>query len=71
MVASLEGLIDEQFEALLETMCQRKDVDGVQRLYTFNLNTPVKKLSSHLCTRHWKHGIFKWNGYSDGTHGRV
>ena len=32
MVARLEGLTDEQFDALLETMRQRKDADGVQRL---------------------------------------
>ncbi|MBN6743080.1 IS1595 family transposase [Acidithiobacillus sp. MC6.1] len=32
LVASLEGLTDDQFEALLETLRQRKDADGVQRL---------------------------------------
>ena len=32
IVARLEGLTDEQFEALLETLRQRKDADGVQRL---------------------------------------
>lgn len=32
IVACLEGLTDEQFEALLETLRQRKDADGVQRL---------------------------------------
>ena len=32
IVARLEGLTDAQFEALLETLRQRKDADGVQRL---------------------------------------
>ncbi|MGB5063217.1 MAG: hypothetical protein WBQ37_05580, partial [Candidatus Competibacter sp.] len=32
IVARLEGLTDAQFEALLETMRQRKGADGVQRL---------------------------------------
>ena len=32
LVARLEGLTNEQFEALLETLRQRKDTDGVQRL---------------------------------------
>jgi transposase-like protein len=32
LVDSLEGLTDEQFDALLETMRVRKDTDGVQRL---------------------------------------
>ena len=32
LVASLEGLTEEQFEALLETLRLRKDTDGVQRL---------------------------------------
>jgi transposase-like protein len=32
MVARLDGLTDEQFDALLETMRQRKEADGVQRL---------------------------------------
>lgn len=32
LVASLEGLTDEQFDSLLETLKVRKDTDGVQRL---------------------------------------
>lgn len=32
IVARLEGHTYEQFDALLETMRQRKDADGVQRL---------------------------------------
>jgi transposase-like protein len=32
LVASLEGLTEEQFEALVATLRQRKDTDGVQRL---------------------------------------
>ncbi|MFZ1445732.1 MAG: hypothetical protein WAS49_09710 [Candidatus Dechloromonas phosphoritropha] len=29
LVARMEGLTDEQFESLLETLRQRKDADGV------------------------------------------
>lgn len=40
IVARLEGLTDEQFEALLETLRQRKDADGVQRLVMARLECP-------------------------------
>lgn len=56
IVARLEGLTDEQFEALLETMQQRKDADGVQRLV-------MARLAERQCCPHCagttvvKHGV--------------
>ena len=56
MVAQLEGLTDEQFDALLETMRQRKDADGVQRLV-------MAHMGEHRCCPHCegthvvKHGL--------------
>ena len=56
IVARLEGLTDEQFEALLETMRQRKDADGVQRLV-------MARLAERQCCPHCagttvvKHGV--------------
>jgi transposase-like protein len=56
MVASLEGLTDEQLDALLETLRQRKDADGVQRLV-------MARIAERRCCPHCdgshvvKHGI--------------
>ena len=56
MVAELEGLTDEQFDALLETMRQRKEADGVQRLV-------MARMGEHKCCPHCdgthvvKHGV--------------
>ena len=56
MVARLEGLTDEQFDALLETMRQRKDADGVQRLV-------MARMAERKCCPHCegtkvvKHGV--------------
>jgi transposase-like protein len=56
LLASLEGLTDEQFDALLETMRQRKDADGVKRLV-------MARMAERKCCPHCggtkvvKHGI--------------
>lgn len=56
LVARLEGLTDEQFDALLETMRQRKDADGVQRLI-------MARMAERKCCPHCqgekvvKHGV--------------
>ena len=56
MVARLEGLTDEQFDALLETMRQRKDMDGVKRLV-------MARMAERKCCPHCdgtkvvKHGV--------------
>jgi hypothetical protein len=56
MVASLEGLTEEQFEALLETMRQRKDADGVQRL-VMALMAECRRCPNCDGTTVVKHGI--------------
>lgn len=56
MVAQLEGLTDEQFDALLETMRQRKEADGVQRLVMARMGE--RKCCPHCDGTHVvKHGI--------------
>lgn len=56
LVASLEGLTDVQFEALLQTLRQRQDADGVQRLI-------MARMTQEGCcprcqsTNRYKHGI--------------
>lgn len=56
MVARLEGLTDEQFETLLETLRQRKETDGVQRLV-------MARMAERKCCPHCdgtqvvKHGV--------------
>jgi len=56
MVARLEGLTDEQFDALLETLRQRKETDGVQRLVMARM--AERKCCPHCDGTHVvKHGV--------------
>jgi len=56
LVASLEGLTQEQAEALLQALRERQDADGVQRLITARM---AQEGCCPRCqsTRRYKHGM--------------
>ena len=60
MVARLEGLTDEQFDSLLETMRQRKDTDGVQRLV-------MARMAERKCCPHCESGSIVKHGIEFGS----